>query len=63
MMMILGGKKYITLLVFCVNQPTQEFPFFLPCQEKKKTGETMSLEEAIDDSENLTDFLLDFDED
>ncbi|XP_077243811.1 plastid transcriptionally active 12 isoform X2 [Tasmannia lanceolata] len=31
-------------------------------KEKKKEG-PMSLEEAVDDSENLTDFLLDFDED
>lgn len=32
-------------------------------QEKpKKKEEPMTLEEAIDDSENLTDFLMDFDE-
>jgi len=31
-------------------------------QEKSNKGE-MSLKEAIDDSENLTDFLMDFEED
>jgi len=31
-------------------------------KEKSKNGE-MSLKEAIDDSENLTDFLMDFEED
>ena len=30
-------------------------------QDKPKK-ENMSLEEAVDDSENLTDFLLDFEE-
>ena len=34
----------------------------LPCRKKSKNGE-MSLKEAIDDSENLTDFLMDFEED
>ncbi|OVA11567.1 hypothetical protein BVC80_1169g31 [Macleaya cordata] len=32
-------------------------------KEKPKKKDQMSLEEAVDDSENLTDFLLDFDED
>lgn len=32
----------------------------LQCKPKKKD---MSLDEAVDDSENLTDFLMDFDED
>ncbi|KAM7255939.1 hypothetical protein ACFE04_011680 [Oxalis oulophora] len=32
-------------------------------KKKSKKEENMSLEEAIDDSENLTDFLMDFDED
>ncbi|XP_010275036.1 PREDICTED: protein PLASTID TRANSCRIPTIONALLY ACTIVE 12 [Nelumbo nucifera] len=31
-------------------------------KEKPKRKDSMSLEEAIDDSENLTDFLMDFDE-
>lgn len=35
---------------------------FIYLQEKpKKNG--MSLDEAIDDSENITDFIMDFDED
>ncbi|KAK9733658.1 hypothetical protein RND81_04G082300 [Saponaria officinalis] len=32
-------------------------------KDKPKKKESLSLEEAIDDSENLTDFLLDFEED
>lgn len=32
-------------------------------QEKKKKNDDMTLEEAIEDSANLTDFLLDFEED
>jgi hypothetical protein len=32
-------------------------------QEKPKKKNPSSLEEAIDDYENLTDFLLDFEED
>lgn len=35
---------------------------FMTLQEKPKKKD-MSLEEAVDDSENLTDFLMDFDED
>lgn len=31
-------------------------------QDKSKKKDSMSLDEAVDDSENLTDFLLDFDE-
>lgn len=31
--------------------------------KRKPKEEPLSLEEAIDDSENLTDFLLDFEED
>lgn len=31
-------------------------------QAKPKKDGPMSLEEAVDDSENLTDFLLDFEE-
>jgi len=37
-------------------------PALATLQEKSKNGE-MSLKEAIDDSENLTDFLMDFEED
>jgi len=32
-------------------------------QAKPKKKDSMSLEEAIEDSENLTDFLMDFEED
>ncbi|XP_058098681.1 protein PLASTID TRANSCRIPTIONALLY ACTIVE 12, chloroplastic isoform X2 [Magnolia sinica] len=32
-------------------------------KEKRKKEDPLTLEEAVDDSENLTDFLLDFDED
>ena len=35
--------------------------FFYWQEKPKKNG--MSLDEAIDDSENITDFILDFDED
>lgn len=31
--------------------------------KKPKKQDSLSLEEAIDDSENLTDFLMDFEED
>lgn len=31
-------------------------------KDKSKKKDSMSLDEAVDDSENLTDFLLDFDE-
>lgn len=38
--------------------------FFLSIlQDKPKKNDGMSLEEAVDDSENLTDFLMDFEED
>lgn len=36
--------------------------FFSNTQPKPKKEGPLSLEEAIDDSENLTDFLLDFEE-
>lgn len=36
---------------------------FLSYFQGKPMKEDMSLEEAADDSQNLTDFLLDFDED
>ena len=36
--------------------------FFLSCQEKLKKDQ-MLLKGAIDDFENLTDFLMDFEED
>lgn len=32
------------------------------CLQGKPKKDAMSIEEAIDDSENLTDFILDFDE-
>ena len=35
----------------------------LTLQTKPKKEDPMSLEEAVDDSENLTDFLMDFEED
>ena len=35
----------------------------LTLQAKPKKEDPMSLEEAVDDSENLTDFLMDFEED
>lgn len=37
--------------------------FSLNMQPKEKKEGPMTLEEAVVDSENLTDFLLDFDED
>lgn len=36
--------------------------FLIFLQDKAKKDGPMSLDEAIDDSENLTDFLMDFDE-
>ena len=36
--------------------------FVLSYMQGKAKKENMSLDEAINDSENLTDFLLDFDE-
>ncbi|RVW89908.1 hypothetical protein CK203_036587 [Vitis vinifera] len=36
---------------------------FFYLQDKPKKEGPMSVEEAVDDSENLTDFLLDFEED
>lgn len=42
------------LIILCV--------WFLKQPQPKKEGGGMSLDEAVDDSENLTDFLMDFEE-
>lgn len=36
--------------------------WFVKTQPKPKKEGRMSVDEAVDDSENLTDFLMDFDE-
>lgn len=46
----------------CVKCSFDVFLLFLIFQEKPKKGGPMSLDEAVDDSENLTDFLMDFEE-
>lgn len=55
--LILGNLKLVILYVI------SNFLFLmLQGKDKPKKNGRMSLDEAIDDSENLTDFLMDFDE-
>lgn len=48
-------SNYYNLLIF--------FLWLILQSKKPKKQDSMSLEEAMDDSENLTDFLMDFEED
>ena len=42
---------------------SNDFKYNCTFSQEKKKRDNMTVEEAIDDSENLTDFLLDFEED